>query len=728
MSGAPTSQPANSSQQELRPRGRPTDRPQAPAPPQRSSTRSSKSRTTSKAASKKKAAPTAQASQASEVSAPQHLENTLKGLAVTADFVTNEYQPLAASDFTPGAYENFAAYQSHADPSLLSMQLQQPPNRPNPFQPQPQEAPQQASHAHYTPTYALPQHPPLQQQWGQYPGPPSQQPWGEFQSQSSSSQQQQQAQWGTDEEEELQRGGEEGDEEEEELQWGGEEYPTLEQRSMELQWGQESVFQQQGPYTTLDDPMYPPGSMYPPDPMYTMTNPIAPMQYVPVLQQPHLPLSYPQSHLPSLYPQPHLPSLYTQPTAARSVPAVHQGISIDELRRRSEQELFTLSGPSQSVLGAHRRGRPPRLPQPQHLLNRPSSPSTSVISRVRSAMSESSSITSSSVTNHQGPSEAPQDLPPLRREASGHGIHRQIHRSTRRAGVKSKVQPLPIADKFNHIQAGIILIAHLCKENCWPLASVKRDEDLEEALLQANFMARNEGRPTTTGNKSMYNRIHAIASAWCGAFKVSAIKALHLYEIIPTLHQKKEHNMTKEDVLAFTQDQIIILCKKDAFCDDGFDAEGHPSLYSHPAFLEFLLDFFYGHNGIAVQHPEDFTTIFPVAENKSGEHLTEKLNKDRQLIYLKDLAVVNDLANPLVDAYHAPMMQDLRKSLVSRGRARLAAGSSFDADFYADIADNLSHIRHNIPISRSSSAPTPISGNEDDDDDLDAMGESDPDP
>lgn len=165
-----------------------------------------------------------------------------------------------------------------------------------------------------------------------------------------------------------------------------------------------------------------------------------------------------------------------------------------------------LSGPSTSVLGAHRAHRVPRLPQPYNLLNRASSPSEA--SRIRSAMSDSSSITSSSATDRPVPMDGNLSLPRvLSRQLSANGLERQIHPSTRRSGVKSNVAPLPPADRINRDNAGIILISRLCRQDCWPYAGLARDKNIEEALLQANAEASSQQRPTTVGNKSMYNRV-----------------------------------------------------------------------------------------------------------------------------------------------------------------------------------------------------------------------------
>lgn len=167
---------------------------------------------------------------------------------------------------------------------------------------------------------------------------------------------------------------------------------------------------------------------------------------------------------------------------------------------------FQLAGPSASVLGAHRGQRGPRLPQPYSLLHRPSSPSEA--SRIRSAMSDSSSITSSSTTNQPVPVDRNTAPPPLlHRQSSGNGLERQIHPSTRRSGLKSNVAPLPIDDKINRDNAGIILITFLCRQDCWPSAAEARDKNIEEALLQANAEAHRQHRPTTIGDKSMHIRV-----------------------------------------------------------------------------------------------------------------------------------------------------------------------------------------------------------------------------
>lgn len=171
-------------------------------------------------------------------------------------------------------------------------------------------------------------------------------------------------------------------------------------------------------------------------------------------------------------------------------------------------QFLQLSGPAQSVLGAHRNNRPQRLPTPYALMNRSSSPS--LVSHIRSAMSDSSSITGSSVPSQQRDyaSETTPDSPlPLRRAISAHGIERQIHPSTRRSGVRSKSLPLSLEDKANRDQAGIILISRLCVHDCWPKDNAQRKRDVEECLLQANTIASRENKATTLSVKPMLTRV-----------------------------------------------------------------------------------------------------------------------------------------------------------------------------------------------------------------------------
>ncbi|KAF7965433.1 hypothetical protein HWV62_43527 [Athelia sp. TMB] len=157
-----------------------------------------------------------------------------------------------------------------------------------------------------------------------------------------------------------------------------------------------------------------------------------------------------------------------------------------------------------------------------------------------------------------------------------------------------------------------------------------------------------------------------------------------------------------------------------------------------------MIDFLYGHNGIAIRYPEQFSVIFPITalalgcsimritlrEHRTGRHITKKLDSTRQKGYFHDLKVATNLANPQVDKYHAPIIDTLLKSLASRGRARLTTGPLFDDDILAKIVDNLSHIRFDIPTPRlgsplASASNAALGNNEGDPED--AVGEMDPD-
>ncbi|KZP15181.1 hypothetical protein FIBSPDRAFT_959149 [Athelia psychrophila] len=374
---------------------------------------------------------------------------------------------------------------------------------------------------------------------------------------------------------------------------------------------------------------------------------------------------------------------YPQPTASTSVPASLRGLSIDALRKRREDELHTLSGSSQSVLGAHRKNRTQRLPQPYALMNRASSPSAA--SHIRSAMSDSSSIAGSSAASQRDVAGTSQDPPPPHRRTaspSAHGIERQLHPSRRRSNVEPKGPPISLDDKANRDQAGAILIARLCARNCWPLADAERKKDLTESLLQANALATRENRPTTPQSKAMQNRILAMASAWRGTAKVAAFNYMAGWEITPTEHQKDQLKMTRADVIAFTQARVKVLLHRDAFCDEGVNDDGQLSLYNNSAFQTFIIGFFYGHNGIAVKYPEGFKTIFPIAalafarsvvrvvldEHKTGQHVTRKLDAPRQLKYKEDLDTARKLINPAVDRYHPKLIQEIRVSIAQRGQ------------------------------------------------------------
>ena len=153
-------------------------------------------------------------------------------------------------------------------------------------------------------------------------------------------------------------------------------------------------------------------------------------------------------------------------------------------------DTYQLSGPSTDILGAHRSSRAPRLPRPYDLLNRANSPSEA--SRIRSAMSDSSSITSSSTTTGQALIEA----------NLGDGLRHKAP-PKRKSGAKSRKVSTPAVDKDNRDRAGAILIARLCNDNCWPQASSKRNDNIEEALLQANAEATSHGRTTTPTSKAI---------------------------------------------------------------------------------------------------------------------------------------------------------------------------------------------------------------------------------
>lgn len=163
---------------------------------------------------------------------------------------------------------------------------------------------------------------------------------------------------------------------------------------------------------------------------------------------------------------------------------------------------------------------------------------------------------------------------------------------------------------------------------------------------------------------------------------MAAFNALNSWEILPTSHQKKEGKMTTSDIHNFTRARVAVLLRADAFCDDGLDDRGHPAIYNHAAFLEFVVAFFYGHDGIAVKYPDEFSDMFPISalafarsiirivlkEYSTGEHITEKLNRPRQKQYHVDLDMTIVLANPATDAYHAPSFNALRRSIAVMGR------------------------------------------------------------
>lgn len=114
-----------------------------------------------------------------------------------------------------------------------------------------------------------------------------------------------------------------------------------------------------------------------------------------------------------------------------------------------------------------------------------------------------------------------------------------------------------------------------------------------------------------------------------------------------------------------------------------FIFQGHPALYNHPAFEDFIVKSFYGKNGLAASFPEDFSATFPIGamaftrtvvrnaltESITGQHVAGKsVGSDHRAAYLKDLTTLHKLTDPRTDAYHAPLMNAVRTQIATRGR------------------------------------------------------------
>lgn len=114
-----------------------------------------------------------------------------------------------------------------------------------------------------------------------------------------------------------------------------------------------------------------------------------------------------------------------------------------------------------------------------------------------------------------------------------------------------------------------------------------------------------------------------------------------------------------------------------------FIFQGHPALYNHPAFEEFILKSFYGNRGLAAGFPEDFATTFPIGamaftrtvirnaltESTTGEHVAgNSFGPDHRAAYAKDLKILLNLTDANRDPYHAPLINAIRTGIATRGR------------------------------------------------------------
>lgn len=83
-----------------------------------------------------------------------------------------------------------------------------------------------------------------------------------------------------------------------------------------------------------------------------------------------------------------------------------------------------------------------------------------------------------------------------------------------------------------------------------------------------------------------------------------------------------------------------------------------------------------------MKYPEGFTTIFPIAalafarsivrivleEQKTGLHVTHRLDAQRQTRYFSDLDIAKKLTNPAIDKYHHSIIDEICVDIARRGR------------------------------------------------------------
>lgn len=141
------------------------------------------------------------------------------------------------------------------------------------------------------------------------------------------------------------------------------------------------------------------------------------------------------------------------------------------------------------------------MPSPYTLLSRPKSPSLSVI---RSGMSDTSSVTVSSVVA----GDAAIDI-------ANTGITRQVQKRSRKSGTPSTVAPLTPEDKKSRDYAASIYLSRICRNDCMPEKSTLRTIQIEECILQANAEGLRQGRPAILSDKVMIDKVSFIIYYSC---------------------------------------------------------------------------------------------------------------------------------------------------------------------------------------------------------------------
>jgi len=158
--------------------------------------------------------------------------------------------------------------------------------------------------------------------------------------------------------------------------------------------------------------------------------------------------------------------------------------------------IVQTSGPAVDVLGAHRtRRNAARMPTPYILQQH----------------SRASSIASHSVAG----TEESQSQQSFATRTGQNGVTRQIRSVSRRtqasirsgSGSQPKPPPLQSSDKKNHKFAIEIYLSDLSLKKAWP-DSVTSTQMADEAIIQANHIAKEEGRATTLHSDTFRAKVY----------------------------------------------------------------------------------------------------------------------------------------------------------------------------------------------------------------------------
>ncbi|KAF7974178.1 hypothetical protein HWV62_13209 [Athelia sp. TMB] len=391
------------------------------------------------------------------------------------------------------------------------------------------------------------------------------------------------------------------------------------------------------------------------------------------------------------------------PTAAASVPPNLMEFITPELLTRWESSGI-VSSASSDVLAAHvaKRGNTARFPSPydhsRPLLAESNAESTS------SRRSSTSGRTTSFMSGSESSSMRTTDVGPS-------GVQRTIHsrhRGPPRRPAKKRMSPLSDNDKVNIAYACLCCIANMCGLDCWPTGTIKT-RIIQEACDEANAAATREGRPTTVVDTFFRADVRHYESNWRTKMK----KAIYAYfphlGIGPSAQLIKDNEMEVADIQKYKANRVQELLLDHNFCDSELDDNGFPIMYSNPAFIQFVIDFFYGEQGIAAAMPTKFGARFPDAAlvvvrtlfrhgltcTKTGVYVSVDLHSGDGTTYAQDLALMA-LYTQVGTAFprHKKAIRKAERDIAARGIAQYPQTTTATMTLrpIANPSDTYSHI------------------------------------